>query len=114
MTASRALSTLVLLAAAAGAHAQGLSLPKPSKPAASASPSPMPLVAAQVRKLDAQKGYIVLKHGEIANLGMPPMTMGFDVADKAMLKGVKVGDKVRFQADMIGGKATVTELEPAR
>jgi Cu/Ag efflux protein CusF len=28
-----------------------------------------------------------------------------------MLDGLKVGDKVRFQAEMIKGKATVTELK---
>ena len=86
MNVPRLLSALVLLAAAAGAQAQGLSMPKQAKPAASASPSAMPLVDAEVRKLDAQKGYIVLKHGELANLGLPPMTMGFDVAD------IKAGD----------------------
>ena len=39
------------------------------------------------------------------------MTMGFDVADKKMLDGLKVGDKVKFQAEMVNGKATVTELK---
>ena len=39
------------------------------------------------------------------------MTMGFDVADARMLDGLKVGDKVRFQAEMVKGKATVIELE---
>ena len=69
------------------------------------------LVDGEVRKLDPEKGLIVLKHGDLPNLGMPPMTMGFDVTDKKMLKGLKVGDKVKFQAQMIGGKATVTELK---
>ena len=84
------------------------------KPAESAAKQTMPLVDAEVRQVDAAKGFIVLKHGEIANLAMGPMTMGFDVADKKMLKGVKVGQKVKFQAEMIGGKATVTELKWVR
>jgi Cu(I)/Ag(I) efflux system membrane protein CusA/SilA len=43
---------------------------------------------------------------------MPAMTMGFEVADKKMLDGLKVGDKVKFQAESINGKAMVTELKP--
>ena len=45
---------------------------------------------------------------------MPPMTMGFDVVDKAMMSGIKAGDKVLFQAEMREGKAMVTELKPRR
>ena len=37
--------------------------------------------------------------------------LGFDVADKKMLDGRKVGDEVRLQAEMVKGKATVTELK---
>lgn len=96
------------LTVAAGAHAQDT--PKPAKPASAASKAAMPLVDGEVRKLDAAAGLIVLRHGDIPNLGMPGMTMAFDVADKKMLRDLKVGDKVRFQAEMVKGKATVTEL----
>ncbi|MBK0394923.1 copper-binding protein [Ramlibacter algicola] len=105
------LIAIVLLAAAAGAHAQGMSMPM--KPAASAPQSSVPLVDAKVKKVDLKKGLLVLDHGDLPNLGMPAMTMGFDVADRKMLQGVKVGQKVKFQAEIIGGKATVTELKPA-
>lgn len=108
MNFSNLLSALALVAAA-GAHAQGAS--QPMKPAASAAKSAMPLVDAEVKKVDMDKGLIVLKHGDLPHLGMPAMTMGFDVSDKKLLKGVKVGQKVRFQADMVGGKATVIALE---
>lgn len=103
----------LLLAAASGAQAQGMSMSMPKKPAASDAKAAMPLVDAEVKKVDLDKSLIVLKHGDIPNLGMPAMTMGFDVADRKMLKGVKVGQKVKFQADMVGGKATVTELKSA-
>jgi Cu(I)/Ag(I) efflux system membrane protein CusA/SilA len=102
------LFSALMLAAAAGAHAQGMSMPM--KPAASASArSTAPLVDAEIRQVDAKNGSIILKHGEIPNLGMGPMTMGFSV-EKKMLKGLKAGDKVRFRADMVDGKPTVTEL----
>lgn len=97
-----------------GVQAQGMSMHMPTKPAASASKSAMPLVDAEVKKVDVDKGLIVLKHGDIPNLGMPAMTMGFDIADKKMLKDVKVGQKVKFQAEMVAGKATVTELNKAK
>lgn len=91
------------------ASAQGS---KPNRPATGASAAPaMPLVQGEVRKLDVDKGLIVLRHGDIPNLAMPAMTMGFDVASKKMLDGLKAGDKVRFQAEMVNGKATVTELK---
>jgi Cu(I)/Ag(I) efflux system membrane protein CusA/SilA len=83
--------------------------------AKSAQPNPtaatMPLVQGEVRKVDTEKGMVVLRHGDIPNLAMPPMTMGFDVADKKWLDGLKVGDKVNFQAEMRKGKAVVTEFQ---
>ena len=65
----------------------------------------------EVRKIDKEQGKITLKHGEIKNLDMPPMTMVFRVKDPAMLDKVKEGDKVGFSADKIGGQFTVTGLE---
>lgn len=112
MKVNHILSALVLVAVS-GAQAQGMSaMSMPMKPAASASKSSLPLVDAEVKKVDVEKGLIVLNHGDLPNLGMPAMTMGFDVADKKMLKDVKVGQKVKFQAEMVRGKATVTELRP--
>lgn len=83
----------------------------PGKAAPSASAVAMALVEAEVRKVDLGKGQVVLRHGDIPNLAMPSMTMGFDVAEKKMLDGLKVEDKVKFQATMTNGKATVTELK---
>lgn len=97
------------------ALAQGMSMPMESdgRAASTAIKPGMTLVDAVVQKVDPAKKLIVLKHGDIPNLGMPAMTMGFDVADQKMLKAVKAGDKVRFQAEMVKGKATVTELKRA-
>ena len=68
----------------------------------------------EVRKVDKSAGKITLKHGEIKNLDMPPMTMVFAVVDKAMLDRVKAGDKVQFRAANQDGRMTVTELHPAK
>lgn len=69
---------------------------------------------AEVRKVDKDNKKITLKHGEIKNLGMPPMTMVFQLNDAASLDQLKAGDKVRFKAASDGGKYTVTEIQAAR
>ena len=75
--------------------------------------APLPVVDAEVRKIDAEQQKITLRHGEIANLDMSPMTMVFRVQDPALLQKVKPGDKVRFTADKPDGTLTVLSLEPA-
>ena len=72
------------------------------------------MVDAEVRKVDTAQGKVTLKHGEIKNLDMPPMTMVFLVQDKAMLDSLKPGDKVRFQATQVDGKLVVTNIRPAK
>ena len=68
---------------------------------------------AEVRRIDAAAGKITLRHGEIKNLDMPPMTMVFQVKEAAMLEGLKAGDKVRFRAVKEGGQYRVTEIKLA-
>jgi Cu/Ag efflux protein CusF len=74
-----------------------------------------PMVNGQVTKIDESAGKITLKHGPIKKLDMNEgMTMVFRVQDPAMLKQVKVGDKVKFEADKINGQFTVTKIEKAK
>ena len=65
----------------------------------------------EVRKINKETGKITIKHGPLANLDMPGMTMVFRVQDPAMLDQVKEGDKIRFIADKIDGVFTVTKIE---
>lgn len=109
MKATLILYTGLALCAVSTANAQGMSMPM--KSASTASEATMPLVDGEVRKVDLSKGLVVLRHGDIPNLAMPGMTMGFEVADRKMLDGLKTGDKVKFQVEMVKGKATVTELK---
>src|SRR5712672_2160425 len=68
-------------------------------------------VSGEVKKIDENAGKITLKHGPIRNLGMDEgMTMAFRVQDPAMLKQVKVGDKVQFEAERAEAGYTVTKL----
>lgn len=68
----------------------------------------------EVRKVDKEQGKLTLRHGPIASLDMPPMTMIFRVADPKMLDSLKQGDKVKFAAENKNGAITVTAIEPAK
>jgi Cu(I)/Ag(I) efflux system protein CusF len=68
------------------------------------------MTAAEVRKVDKENNKITLKHEEIKNLQMPPMSMVFNVTDAKLLDNVKAGDKIHFRAVNEGGKFTVTEI----
>lgn len=68
----------------------------------------------EIRRLDPETGKLTIRHGEILNLDMPPMTMVFTARDKAMLAGLKVGDRIRFAASNEGGRYLVTEIQPAQ
>ncbi|RTL65047.1 MAG: copper-binding protein [Pseudonocardiaceae bacterium] len=71
------------------------------------------MVKGEVKKIDESAGKITMKHGPIKNLDMDEdgMTMVFRVQDPAMLKQVKVGDKVQFQAERAAAGITVTKIE---
>ena len=73
-----------------------------------------PLSDGEVRKVDKDAKKITIKHGPLANLDMPAMTMVFQVKDPAMLDKVKAGDKVKFVAEKVGGAFTVTQIEPVK
>lgn len=73
------------------------------------------MVNGEVKKIDEAAGKITLKHGPIKNLGMDEgMTMVFRVQDPAMLKQVKVGDKVQFEAERATAGITVVRLQKAK
>ena len=80
----------------------------------SASSAPTDMAQGEIRKVDADNKKITIKHGEIKNLDMPPMTMVFQVKDDALLGRVKAGDKVRFTAEKSGSAMVVTDLQLAQ
>lgn len=66
-----------------------------------------------VKKVDKDTKKITIKHGEIANLQMPGMTMVFQVRDAALLDKVKAGDQVKFRAEKQEGAIFVTDVQTA-
>jgi len=74
------------------------------------------MVKGEVKKIDQTAGKITLNHGPIKNLDMTDenMTLVFRVQDPAMLKQVKVGDKVQFEADRATAGITITKIEKGK
>ncbi len=81
---------------------------------ATASAPKAPLSTGEVRKVDVAQAKVTLRHGPLANLDMPAMTMVFTVADKKLLDGIQQGDKVRFTAEKHNGVFLVTAIERAQ
>ncbi|EIG61430.1 MULTISPECIES: copper-binding protein [unclassified Bradyrhizobium] len=72
-------------------------------------------ISGEVKKIDEGAGKITLKHAAAKNLGMDePMTMVYRVKDPAVLKQVKVGDKVTFEAEEAASGYMVTRMEKAK
>jgi len=97
----------LIVVSAAGVHAQANPVARQDSATAAATS----MTDGEVRKVDPGAGKVTLRHGPIANLDMPGMTMVFKVADPKMLENLKEGDKVRFSADRVNGAITVTRIE---
>jgi len=78
-----------------------------------AQPAKADMTEGEVRKVDREAKKLTIKHGEIRNLDMPPMTMVFQVKDAAMLDTLKPGDKVRFTVEKTASGFVVTEWQAA-
>jgi Cu(I)/Ag(I) efflux system protein CusF len=73
------------------------------------------LIDGQVVKVDASAGNITIKHGPIKKLDMDQgMTMVFHAQNPDLFKGVKAGDKIKFDADSVNGQYTVTKIEKTK
>lgn len=103
------LSLIAALGVASLAHAQ-----TPAAVAPAATNAADAMTDGEVRKVDKDNKKVTIKHGEIKNLDMPPMTMVFQVTEAAMLDGLKVGSKIMFKAEQGAGVLTVTEIRPAK
>jgi Cu/Ag efflux protein CusF len=105
------ISAMTLFAAAASAqstdHARHA-----GAPAASQAEAASLLAPGEIIKVDKDAAKVTIKHGALAHLKMPAMTMAFKVNSPAMLDQLKPGDKISFVAEKVNGALTVTALEP--
>jgi Cu(I)/Ag(I) efflux system protein CusF len=65
-----------------------------------------------VRKVAAAANKVTIKHGPMKKFDMEDgMTMVYAVKDPALLKSVKAGDKIKFDAEHENGQYIVTKIE---
>jgi Cu/Ag efflux protein CusF len=69
------------------------------------------MVDGEVTKVDESAGKITIKHAPMKKFDMDAMTMVFRAQDPALLKQVKAGDKIKFEADKVNGQFTVMKIE---
>jgi len=73
------------------------------------------LIDGQVTKVDESAGKITIRHGPARKLGMDDgMTMVYRAQDPAMLRAVKPGDRIRFDAGQVNGQYTVTRIDKVK
>ena len=82
-----------------------------SVPAAEASEAVM--TAGEITRIDARNGKLTIRHEEIKNLDMPPMTMVFALKNGSQASDFKPGDKVLFHAEDKDGTLIITRIQPA-
>ncbi len=66
----------------------------------------------EVRRVDKDASKVTLRHGPIAGLDMPAMSMVFQVRDKALLDRLKEGDRIRFVTSRENGAFILKSFEP--
>ena len=99
----------------AAAPARQLQAAGPAQPAALAvTASQLPMVSGTVEKVDTAQGKVTIEHGPIPNLDMDAMTMVFRTQDPAVVKGIKAGDRIRFQADRVNGQISVVRIQKGK
>lgn len=100
----KTLTSLCLAAAAALAWAG----PPPAQPAAAQA---VHTAIGVVRSVDAAQGDILVTHEPIPSLGWGKMTMVFKLQDPALAKGMKAGDRIRFEFHEAGGEYVIRRID---
>lgn len=106
------LTAILTLGAAGTASAQPA-----AKPMGDMKGMSMPASAANtgegtgvITAIDAKGGSLTIKHSAIASLGWPAMTMSFKATPPSLLNGLKVGQKIGFDARQGTGLPEVTAI----
>jgi Cu(I)/Ag(I) efflux system periplasmic protein CusF len=107
-----ALATILTLAAAETAAAQPA-----AKPMGDMKGMPMPASniktgkgTGAITEIDPKAATLTIKHEAIASLGWPAMTMSFRAVPPSLLKGLKVGQKIGFDANPGRGLPEITAV----
>ena len=80
---------------------------------AAATSTDAAMTAGEVTRVDARTGKLTIRHEDIKNLGMPAMTMVFELSDAAKAVPIKAGDKVLFQVESKEGALVIARIQTA-
>jgi Cu(I)/Ag(I) efflux system protein CusF len=101
------LATILTLATTETAMAQPSAKPMADVPASATKTGKGTGV---ITEIDAEDGTVTIKHEPIASLGWPAMTMGFKATPPSLLNGLKVGQKISFDAKQGTGLPELTAI----
>jgi Cu(I)/Ag(I) efflux system protein CusF len=65
-----------------------------------------------ITAIDPKAAKLTIKHGPIPTVGWPAMSMTFAATPPALLKGLKVGQRIAFDVRTKGGAGEVTAVRP--
>jgi Cu(I)/Ag(I) efflux system protein CusF len=107
-----ALAAVLTFATAETAMAQPAAKPMADMPGMSmpASATKTGKGTGVITEIDAKAGTVTIKHHPIAALGWPAMTMGFKATPASLLKDLKVGQKIGFEAKQGSGLPEITAI----
>lgn len=63
-----------------------------------------------ITEIGPEANRVVIDHQPIAALNWPQMTMGFELSDPTLLRGLEVGQSVNFELQAEGMNATITQM----
>lgn len=63
----------------------------------------------EIRRVDAAAGKVTIKHGAIAELDLPAITLVY-LIDASLLAGLQPGDKIKFTARRVDGQYVVVKI----
>ncbi len=106
------LALLSVLPAAALAQHNHAGMAPVAAPAPAAKASPM--TDGVVQRIDRQAATVTIAHEPLVNLGMPKMTMTFQLKERGLVDGIKEGSRVKFVAENVNGALTVVALQAAK
>ncbi len=108
----RAFSTMAIVASVI-ASAPALAQSMANMPGmARATPAKKGQGIGVITAIDAKANTLTIRHGPIPAVGWPAMTMTFKASPPALLKGLRVTEKIRFDVTTHGMAAEVTGVRP--
>lgn len=105
---------LAAVAWAGTASAQTAAPAAPITPTGTPAAAEAALADGEIRRVDLANRKLTIRHGPLAALDMPPMTMVFGVREGIALDALQPGGKIRFEAGKVDGKYIVLRIEEAR